>query len=432
MATALAALETETWELEEDASFMARNDGRKPYVPPTPPEENYPLALPQDAMYGVLADIPRRIGAPRGWAYGAALTLFAAQGINLTDSVFGSVRPTLYTCLMGSPGRGKSRVTSRLGALLSLATTVLKKQTPGSDRGLFEILGASKKDIPELTSVCLLQDELRNLLRKGQIQGSTLNQTLCTLFYEDEAGCADKKGVLTVNVRLSLLGLLAVESPSEFSELFGSESQAGLFSRFILVPEPPTWDWDDKWIPDETPLRISANTRTRIPDWCWDRLKEWRAEGDGKDRGRLGEIAMRVALISACANGDALITVECLEAALRFGEWQESVRQAYKAGVAETLEARCTSAIIDALEAAGVDEDTKLPNWVKIRPIRQAKNWDKKIGVPLLHRVLAAMRSPGGPIIGQYRKRLTSEGQEVDDYNRPTGTYRLKGATDED
>jgi hypothetical protein len=431
MATALAAIET--WELEEDASFMVRNDGLKPYVPPTPPEEDYPLALPKDAMYGVLADIPRRIQASRGWAYGAALTLFAAQGVNLLKSTFGSVRPTLFTCLLGTPGRGKSLVYSRLEATLGLSPELIKKQTPGSDRGLFEILGASKKDIPDLTSVCLVQDELRTLLRKGQIQGSTLNQTLCTLFYEDEAGCADKKGVLTVNCRLSLLGALAVESPTEFSELFGSESQAGLFSRFLLIPEPPAWKWDNKWIPDETPLRISAHTHTRVPNWAWDRLDEWKAAaGEGKERGRLGEIAMRVALLSSCANGDAVITPACMDAAIRFGEWQERVRQAYKAGVAETLEARCTSAILDVLEAAGTDEDTALPNWVKIRPIRQAKNWDKKFGGPMLQRVLASMRSPGGPIIGQYRKRLTSDGQEVDDYNRPTGTYRLKGATDED
>jgi hypothetical protein len=345
-------------------------------------------------MYGVLADIPRRAQGPRGWTYGAALTLFAAQGVNLLQSTFGSVRPTLYTCNVGTPGRGKSRGTTRVESILGVAPEKIKKQTPGSDRGLFEILGASKKGTPELTSVCLLQDELRNLLRKGQIQGSTLNQTLCTLFYEDEAGCADKKGVLTVNSRLSILGQLAVETPSEFAELFGSESQAGLFSRFLLIPEPPSWVWDNKWIPEESPLRISANTRTRIPDWAWDRLKQWQAEVEGKDRGRLGEIAMRVALISACANGDTVVNAECLEAALRFGEWQERVREVYKAGVAETLEARCTSAILDVLEAAGIDEETKLPNWVKIRPIRQAKNWDKKFGGPMLQRVFAAMRSP--------------------------------------
>jgi hypothetical protein len=109
----------------------------------------------------------------------------------------------------------------------------------------------------------------------------------------------------------------------------------------------------------------------------------------------------------------------------------ESVK-VYKAGIAETLEARCTAAILDALAAAGIDEDTNLPNWVKVSPLRRKYNWEKKFSTPVINRVLSAMRSPGGPVVAKYYKRLDNDGKEIDDYNRPNGTYRLKGADDAD
>jgi hypothetical protein len=87
---------------------------------------------------------------------------------------------------------------------------------------------------------------------------------------------------------------------------------------------------------------------------------------------------------------------------------------------------------IHALEAAGGDKGTRLPNWVKVSPLRRQLNLHRKFSPQVINRVLAAMRAPGGPAIAEYRQRLVNDGKEQDDFTRPTGTYRLKGVSDED
>jgi hypothetical protein len=48
--------------------------------------------------------------------------------------------------------------------------------------------------------------------------------------------------------------------------------------------------------------------------------------------------------------GDPEITVPCLEAALRFCEWQQSLRQVFRPGLAETKDAQAFEAVWTALK----------------------------------------------------------------------------------
>jgi hypothetical protein len=148
-----------------------------------------------------------------------------------------------------------------------------------------------------------------------------------------------------------------------------------------------------RWRPEEDGPRPPC--RVEVPDWCWTELNKWKAVAP-QTRRRLGELAMRVAIISASANQDHQVTKAGLQAALTLMEWQERVRDVYRAGSAENPDAQCTSAILDAIKAAGNDEDGH-PKWVKQSVMAREGNWYRKFGGPMINRVFASLRATGRP-----------------------------------
>jgi hypothetical protein len=98
---------------------------------------------------------------------------------------------------------------------------------------------------------------------------------------------------------------------------------------------------------DGLPLGLAAQTEPM--SGCGTRPMGVRI-GDDLARGRLSEHALRIALITAACNGDAEISKPCLEAALRFCEWQERLRQVFKPGLAETKDAEAFEAVWSALK----------------------------------------------------------------------------------
>ena len=99
------------------------------------------------------------------------------------------------------------------------------------------------------------------------------------------------------------------------------------------------------------PLNIKPSffTVVRVPIWVWDAKDAW--VGENIARRRLGEHALRVALVTAALNGDKEITRDCFFAALRFVEWQERLRAEFRPGLAETKDAECLEAVYAALKA---------------------------------------------------------------------------------
>lgn len=82
----------------------------------------------------------------------------------------------------------------------------------------------------------------------------------------------------------------------------------------------------------------------RIPEWVWDAKDGW-AEQRPESRRRLTEHFLRVALVTAALNGDREINKQRFEAALRFMEWQERIREIYRPGLAETKEAEACESV---------------------------------------------------------------------------------------
>jgi Bifunctional DNA primase/polymerase, N-terminal len=323
--------------------------------------------MPESCLYGWLGEKALALDMPLGYAYPAMVTAFCGHNIHQ----IGTARPTLYTCLIGPVHSGKSVAADRAVKSLNYGREdAVNTTTPGSDRGLYAMFGVKKGADAEkcelLKTHLLVQDELRDTFGKISVQGSSLAPTLCKLWSTDEAGSADKTGEHTVHVRLSILGALKAKDATDFAKVFGSATNDGLYDRFVYGIIPKGWEYEE-WhvVPDN---RRPKGTKT--PKFCYEMLREWRAEGRkvGLDRGRLGEIALRWALITASANHDNEITIEGMEKALLFCEWQENVRHTYKAGVSDLLDGQCMGAVLDAFERLEGKP-------VKFSDLAKKKNW---------------------------------------------------------
>jgi hypothetical protein len=156
---------------------------------------------------------------------------------------------------------------------------------------------------------------------------------------------ADKKGMQTCYAKLSILGNIACKDPSEFAKLFGSNTVSGMADRFLFGFSTTFV----KYRPPKVRCEIFDNLKpVRIPEWIWDAKDEW-AEQNPEGRRRLTEHALRIALVTAAVNGDREITKGGFEAALRFMEWQERIREIYRPGLAETKEAEAYESVYSAL-----------------------------------------------------------------------------------
>jgi hypothetical protein len=139
-------------------------------------------------------------------------------------------------------------------------------------------------------------------------------------------------------------------------------------------------------------------------------VHDWRKAEPGLDRGRMGEIALRIAFITACANRDREVTEAGLRCALEFCEWQEQIRAKYQAGVALTLDAKCMEAVLNVFEQ--LEGKT-----VKFSDLAKKKHWYKKYGT-----VLSRVRDN---LIKD--KILVEDGEEAFDPNGKSKGFRKNG-----
>jgi hypothetical protein len=299
-----------------------------------------------------------------------------------------------------------------------------KDVVPGSDRGLFKIFqrgkGEPEPDIESPDTFLLVQDEFKSTLNKLNIQGSSLAPTLCTLWYKNSAGSSDKTGSHEMIAKLNILGGLPVEDEASFGEYFGSETTNGLYTRFVYGVGPSQWNWTfTGWKAKPEVNRVPS--KVHVPAFVEKVRQDWIAEGrlaGKKSRGRLGEIALRVAVISASANHDTTLSMDCLKAAFAFAEWQESIIEKYTAGVSETTEGKVTSAVMDTLEGLRVNG---VSHWVKFWPLARNKNWSRKYGATSVGRIRESLVSNGTLV-----EELYDEDDEGHKKSNRTGYVRLR------
>ncbi len=304
------------------------------------PEKHEGLEFPGDcAMYGRLAAIAeRRERLQLGWLYPSLLIVAANLDIEDADH---HVRANEYGALIGGVHTGKNAHMEVALASIRIPDreSVVMEDAPGSHSGLMNQL-SEDEPLPRL----LFLDELINVFNACAIQGSNLPAMLCSLWNKDKVGGSVKKGRQVVYGKLSMLGGLAINDAADFSRVFGAHSVKGLYDRFIFGYSEKHL----KFRPTNIEPECFDPKPVHFPQWVWDAKDEW--IGDDLGRGRLSEHALRIALITAACNGDAEVTKPCLEAAFRFCEWQERLRQVFRPGLAETKDAEAFEAVWSALK----------------------------------------------------------------------------------
>jgi hypothetical protein len=322
--------------------------------------------IPGDAMYGQAYDFARALASPLGFSYPSVLATACGFGIEAS----GGIRPTLYVVPLGNVGTGKSVAKNRAGQQFFGSNPEDKDQTaiderfvvkiPASDRGLYNIL-ADANGKPRVLAL----DELRNMMGKGSIEGSTLMSLLCELWNANNAGVADKKGLVGVNCKLSLIGCLKVVNPAEFRDVFDYSSAHGFYDRCVFGIEPTnTWGWSHVPI---SQIVFNPSVPTISPD-VYERVHAWKKESQG--RGRLGEIVLRVAYITSAINRDSSVTEKALYAAIKFGEWQEQIRRYFQPAQGEDKSEQFVAEVERSFGALPGYEG----NW---RAMSRGNNWHK-------------------------------------------------------
>jgi len=329
--------------------------------------------MPETAMYGIARKITDRFGTPRSLTYPAVLTALSACRLPTT----GETRSQLFCALLASVAGGKSVYLERDAVLVGKHTTVMDS-LPVSDRGLLNALQQFKDEGTH--HALMLVDEMVGLLRKANIEGSNLYSSLNSLWSKSVMSVTDKKGAHeSPLVRLSLLGCLPCKTPAQFAEAFGSDAQLGFYSRCLfglaVKEEPfvfePLGEKPAQWLKElkfyGSAINMPAEYYAEVEKW-----KQASATEEQRERreNRLGELLLRVALVTSSANGDKRVTPAAFKAATAFIDWQEKIRAVYTPANFKSPYAQCMDMVLGCLE--------KAQGYVNWRTTCQNHNWYRR------------------------------------------------------
>lgn len=383
------------------------------------------LEMPEDCAYGSAASIARAVkGSSLGWSYLTVLAYAAGIGVHCTDP---ELATNLFVASIAPPEAGKSRTQTRAKHLLPRVKEHMLETDPASHQGIAQDILSLAPEPPDddkrrgkapkrvegpAPSVVYVLDELNNTLDACNTPGSgrRLAGTLCTLFYRDSGGSSDKKGRHVIKAKISICGNIPARDAAEFRKSFGSATVGGLYSRFLFAPLPRKFEWDEDWHETAIPARfyddalesdyddvvaertlptagpvLSLNHPVRITSAARDQMVAWRKspsplrsidDDESSPRGRLAELALRVAVISAAVNGDAEVTQECMGSALRLMEWQERVRKVYSPAEDDDKASQCWAEIVERLKEAQADRPANY--YFRWRELDRKYNWGRK------------------------------------------------------
>jgi hypothetical protein len=309
-------------------------------------------------------------------AYAIMLALFSSQGV--PDDITTNTRGTIYVTLAAGVGVGKSRVMDKAlrsfwnghGLLLRDDPRRVKRFIPSSapgfqDRLTLPVLEGQKPLVDEegrplMVNNCLIHcNEMHALLNNLKIQYSNLPDMLTDLWDGNTFETGTGKQLRYTNAHISFMGAVPAADTDAFSAQFTAVMMQGLFDRLIVVPQAEPWDFDDNWQPtpcarDPWPVTIPPEVMTAFGDWrravIADALKDDPDSEVVRMMPRISENARRVALISASANHEHIMSMECMQHAIRFGNYQVMVKTDFNASAAENDDAKAGMILVRAME----------------------------------------------------------------------------------
>jgi hypothetical protein len=383
------------------------------------------LIMPESCMWGYLGEMARKLQAPLGYAYPAVLAVYAGRWNMATTSV----RSNLFVDLVADIHGGKSRTARRaMHSIIGSGAEKYHNHMAASDPGLVEMLGGKdEKKIEDKWAppTLIYEDEMQDAMNKMAIEKSSLPNKLNKLFYNDEIAHTKNKSHLVAYANVTVLSCLTCADSAEFQELWGKNTVSGLYDRHIFGYAPLGWKWDDMWEADE---QVKPEERrpapVKVDKEIFDLKDEW-ANSEG--RGRLAEIALRVAVITTAAEGDkqkdgyAHVTEKCMRRALEFGEFQEKFRAKFKPSRADNSYGGKLSELIMEDFRRCKDKDGNFA-WAKWRDRYRINHWERKDG-----RAIAVQRDAlvkAEMLEAEMEPKLNALREQIGE--QQTGRYRVK------
>ncbi len=383
------------------------------------------LEFPEECLYGKAGEMARKMNTPLGLAYPALVTAFSV--LPRADEML-QTRLNLYCGLIAAPEMGKNESIKRGLIFAGLVKDVDFKRSPiGGDAQLTALLGdkpGKKKSDPRDRGperMLLVNNELTDVLKKTGIDNSTLGSRLCDLWDENDYTKPVDRQLITVDCRLSWMGGIPADEKKadRFTELFGVETNHGLYPRFIFgyyggewtfvryeMPEPLTNDGDaaDAFATANGGLAVVSS----IDPEARKLLDEWTPNIVGK--GRLKYNLMKWAILTAAINGEHRVTTACARKAIRMFDWQVAIRRKFQPGEADdhNREAQMADRLIQALKDYGAD-GTNPDKFVSWKRIAHDRKWATKIDPSIILRVIQNLDKMGTILHSSY----TEEGKPI-------------------
>jgi hypothetical protein len=390
---------------------------------PVAETRNAKLDFPEDCMYGKMGEWAKAMHVNHGLAYPA---LLGAYSIKPNYDVMADTRINLYVPLIAKPEGGKNQAIKRALNVVGVTREEAMPTTIGGDAQLASILGdkpvRKKRGEPEgdkrnpgPKKLLIVNNEMGDVLRKTAIKDSTLGPRLCDLWDESYYTKPHERGMITVDCRLSWLGGIPADEtePERFTELMGTETNFGLYPRFIFGYSGAAFNYR-KWSNptsnygsqsvvvsedqfDEQAAVFANGGVTLVESFSPEAMamhEDWNPVVVGV--GRLKFNLKKVAVLTASANGERVVGAECMGCAIRFMEWQIEIRKVFVPGEADdrNRQAQFTDRLIRALKDYGADKyedagDHRLYKWVSWRRISADRKWGKKIDPSTILRTIS-------------------------------------------
>jgi hypothetical protein len=315
-------------------------------------------------------------------------------------------RVNLYVALIAPPGGGKNVAIKR-----ALESVHLKwrqdyiKFTAGGDTQLVLALGDSPmhtekgghkggERIPGPKRILIVNNEMTEVLKKAGIESSALAPRLCDFYDDGQFEKVVNGNRVTVDCRLSWLGGIPAsqDRPDRFRELFSSESNYGLYERFLFGYSDAKFNYKP-WSPPDPPKPKSglsledaisqsqnggATMVMEIAPEADALCREWlaRREGEGTEERRLEHMLLKVSALSASANMEETVSARCMRAAIKFMDWQAILKRTFKSGEAKTHEAEFDAMALEAIRQQN-ERTGSFCNWKRLSHDRK---WGDKYG----------------------------------------------------
>ena len=236
-------IEKTAWATQADIDQNADVSDEPDEVPPVPIPE-----LPRAGYIGIakeFAELMSRLQeAPKEFFYFAFLThlgAYISRRVVLDSSL--AIEPRLYTVLLGDTGVKKSSALNEAEKFFAKDEQERRGYDPSEPEAEYTVIrnagsgeGLAKAIREHTGGRALLEfDELRHLVEKVKIEGSSLLSILTTLY---ERNYWNNVTLRNTSIRLDGVGLslLAASTFDNFTLMFGSrESDQGLLNRMWFV-----------------------------------------------------------------------------------------------------------------------------------------------------------------------------------------------------